>query len=242
MRASWPPGCSPTGCPTRGDSPRASRQAASTGPGASGLHEAIGDDALGPGLEWVSATISSKSLLTELKDAVRRISELVAAVRSYSQLDRASRQRVDVREGLDSTLTMLGHKLRGGVTVLREYDELPPIDAFAGELNQVWTNLVDNAVDAMDGQGTLTVRTRAEGDWIVVEIADTGSGMRPEVAARAFEPFFSTKDVGQGTGLGLDIARRIVVERHGGLIEIDSPTDEGKGTVMRVRLPLTARD
>ncbi len=141
-------------------------------------HEAIGDDALGPGLEWVSATISSKSLLTELKDAVRRISELVAAVRSYSQLDRASRQRVDVREGLDSTLTMLGHKLRGGVTVLREYDELPPIDAFAGELNQVWTNLVDNAVDAMDGQGTLTVRTRAEGDWIVVEIADTGSGMR----------------------------------------------------------------
>ena len=215
-----------------------SPRAASTGPGASGSHEAIGDDALGPGLEWVSATISSKSLLTELKDAVRRISELVAAVRSYSQLDRASRQRVDVREGLDSTLTMLGHKLRGGVTVLREYDELPPIDAFAGELNQVWTNLVDNAVDAMDGQGTLTVRTRAEGDWIVVEIADTGSGMAPEVAARAFEPFFTTKDVGRGTGLGLDIARRIVVERHGGLIDIDSPAHEGKGTVMRVSLPL----
>ena len=206
------------------------------------VHEAMGDDALGPGLEWVSATISSQSLLTELKDSVRRISELVAAVRSYSQLDRASRQRVDVREGLESTLTMLGHKLRGGVTVIREYDELPPIDAFAGELNQVWTNLVDNAVDAMDGQGTLTVRTRAEGEWIVVEIADTGPGMAPEVAARAFEPFFSTKDVGRGTGLGLDIARRIVVERHGGLIEIDSPTDEGKGTVMRVRLPLKARD
>ena len=206
------------------------------------VHEAMGDDALGPGLEWVSATISSQSLLTELKDSVRRISELVAAVRSYSQLDRASRQRVDVREGLESTLTMLGHKLRGGVTVVREYDELPPIDAFAGELNQVWTNLVDNAVDAMDGQGTLTVRTRAEGEWIVVEIADTGPGMAPEVAARAFEPFFSTKDVGRGTGLGLDIARRIVVERHGGLIEIDSPTDEGKGTVMRVRLPLKARD
>ena len=201
------------------------------------VHEAIGDEALGPGLEWVSATISSKSLLTELKDAVRRISELVAAVRSYSQLDRASRQRVDVREGLDSTLTMLGHKLRGGVTVLREYDELPAIDAFAGELNQVWTNLVDNAVDAMDGQGTLTVRTRAEGDWIVVEIADTGSGMSPEVAARAFEPFFTTKDVGQGTGLGLDIARRIVVERHGGTIVVESGPDR-PGTTIVVTLPV----
>jgi signal transduction histidine kinase len=203
---------------------------------------ALGDDALRPGLEWVSATISSKSLLSELKVAVRRISDLVAAVRSYSQVDRASRQRVDVREGLDSTLTMLGHKLRDGVTVLREYGEVPEIDAYGGELNQVWTNLIDNAVDAMDGQGTLTVATRAEGDWIVVEIADTGSGMAPEVAARAFEPFFTTKDVGRGTGLGLDIARRIVVERHGGLIDIDAPAHEGKGTVMRVSLPVEARD
>jgi signal transduction histidine kinase len=203
-------------------------------------HEALGDEALTPGLEWVSATIASKSLLTELKDAVRRISDLVAAVRSYSQVDRASRQRVDVREGLESTLTMLGHKLRGGVTVVREYDDLPQVDVYAGELNQVWTNLVDNAVDAMDGQGTLTVRARQAGDSIVVEIADTGSGMPPEVAARAFEPFFTTKDVGRGTGLGLDIARRIVVERHGGVIDIDDPADGGKGTVMRVSLPLHA--
>jgi signal transduction histidine kinase len=204
-------------------------------------HEALGASALAPGLEWVAATVASKTLLSDLKDAVRRISELVAAVRSYSQMDRASAQRIDVRDGLESTLTMLGHKLKSGVTVVREYADLPQIEAYPGELNQVWTNLIDNAVDAMDGQGTLTVRTRGQGDWVIVEIADTGPGMPPEVAARAFEPFFTTKDVGRGTGLGLDIARRIVVERHGGLIDIDSPAAEGKGTVMRISLPLKPR-
>jgi signal transduction histidine kinase len=204
-------------------------------------HEALGASALAPGLEWVAATVASKTLLSDLKDAVRRISELVAAVRSYSQMDRASAQRIDVRDGLESTLTMLGHKLKSGVTVVREYADLPQIEAYPGELNQVWTNLIDNAVDAMDGQGTLTVRTRGQGDWVIVEIADTGPGMPPEVAARAFEPFFTTKEVGRGTGLGLDIARRIVVERHGGLIDIDSPAAEGKGTVMRISLPLKPR-
>ena len=204
-------------------------------------HEVLGDRALRPGLEWVSATFSSQSLLSELKDSVRRISDLVAAVRSYSQLDRASAQRTDVRDGLESTVTMLGHKLKGDVTVVRDYADLPQIDAYAGELNQVWTNLIDNAVDAMDGQGTLTLRTRAEDDRIVVEIEDTGGGMPPEVVARAFEPFFTTKDVGRGTGLGLDIARRIVVERHGGTLDIDSPAAEGTGTVMRVSLPLKPR-
>jgi signal transduction histidine kinase len=156
-------------------------------------------------------------------------------------MDRASAQRMDVRDGLESTLTMLGHKLKGGVTVVREYADLPQVEAYAGELNQVWTNLIDNAVDAMDGQGTLTIRTRAQGDWVIVELADTGPGMPPEVVARAFEPFFTTKDVGKGTGLGLDIARRIIVERHGGLIDIDSPVAEDKGTVMRVSLPLRPR-
>jgi signal transduction histidine kinase len=204
-------------------------------------HAALGDRALTPGLEWVSATIASKTLLSDLTDAVHRISDLVAAVRSYSQLDRASRQRTDVRDGLESTLTMLGHKLKGGITVVREYGDLPPIDAYAGELNQVWTNVIDNAVDAMDGAGTLTVRTRPEADRVVVEIADTGPGMPSEVIARAFEPFFTTKDVGKGTGLGLDIARRIVVERHAGTIDIDSPGPEGKGTVVRVSLPVESR-
>ena len=201
----------------------------------------LGDRALAPGLEWVAATISAHTFLGELKDSTRRISELVAAVRSYSQVDRASRQRTDVVEGLESTLTMLGHKLRYGVTLVRDYGDVPPIDAYAGELNQVWTNLLDNAVDAMEGEGTLTVRARGEGDHVVVEVADTGPGMPPEVVARAFEPFFTTKDVGKGTGLGLDIARRIVVERHGGTIAVESGPGQ-PGTTMVVTLPVRPPD
>jgi signal transduction histidine kinase len=201
-------------------------------------HQALGDDALAPGLEWISATVTSKTLLADLKNAVDRISDLVAAVRSYSQMDRGSVQRIDVREGIESTVTMLGHKLKSGVVVVREYTETPEIDAYAGELNQVWTNLIDNAVDAMEGDGKLTLSTRVEGDGIVVEISDTGPGMPAAVVARAFEPFFTTKDVGKGTGLGLDIARRIVVERHGGAIAVDSPTFDDRGTTFRVTLPV----
>ena len=192
--------------------------------------------ALGPGLEWVASTLSVATLLGELKDSTRRISELVAAVRSYSQLDRASLQRIDVTEGLESTLVMLGHKLPGGVTVVRDYGAgMPRIEAYAGELNQVWSNLIDNALDAMDGTGTLRLATRLEEDSVVVEVGDTGPGMPPPVAARAFEAFYTTKDVGKGTGLGLDIARRIVAERHGGTITIDSRPG---ATVLRVRLPI----
>jgi signal transduction histidine kinase len=195
--------------------------------------------ALEPGLEWVASTFAVATLLGEVKESTRRISELVGAVRSYSQLDRASLQRVQVADGLESTLVMLGHKLRPGVTVVREYGaDVPQVEAYAGELNQVWTNLIDNAVDAMDGTGTLRVATRAEGDSVVVEIGDTGPGMPPHVAARAFEAFYTTKEVGRGTGLGLDIARRIVVERHGGTISIDSRPG---ATVLRVRIPVRPR-
>jgi signal transduction histidine kinase len=191
------------------------------------------------GLEWVASSLSVATLLGEVKESTRRISELVAAVRSYSQLDRASMQHLEVTEGLESTLVMLGHKLRHGVTVVRDYGaDIPRIDAYAGELNQVWTNLIDNAVDAMDGTGTLRLTTRADGDRVVVEIGDTGPGMPPQVAARAFEPFYTTKDVGKGTGLGLDIARRIVVDRHGGTIAIDPRPGE---TVLVVRLPVRPR-
>jgi signal transduction histidine kinase len=192
--------------------------------------------ALEPGLEWVAAILSVATLLSEVKESTRRISELVAAVKSYSQMDRASWQHIDLKDGINNTLVMLGHKLGDGVTVVREYGaDVPGIDAHAGELNQVWTNLIDNAVDAMGGAGTLRVATRAEGDHVVVEIADNGPGMPPQVAARAFEAFYTTKDVGKGTGLGLDIARRIVEERHGGTITIDSRPGE---TVLRVRIPV----
>ena len=192
---------------------------------------------LAPAVEWVSASVSMNVLLGEVKEATGRISNLVAAVRSYTQMDRASLQVTDVVEGLDSTLVMLGHKLRD-VHVERHYAEgLAPIEAMAGELNQVWTNLVDNAIDAMEGRGTLRVSVAEDpqaSGWVVVEIADTGTGMTPEVAAHAFEPFFTTKDVGKGTGLGLDISRRIVVERHSGEITIHA---DGDGTLVRVRLP-----
>jgi signal transduction histidine kinase len=192
--------------------------------------------ALEPGLEWVASTLSIAALLSEMKESTRRISELVAAIKSYSQMDRASMQQIDVTDGIDSALAMLGHKLPSGIAVLRDFSaSVPRIQAYPGELNQVWTNLIDNALDAMNGAGTLRLATRVEEDNIVVEVGDTGPGMPPQVASRAFDAFYTTKDAGKGTGLGLDIARRTVVERHGGLITIDSRPGN---TVLRVRLPI----
>jgi signal transduction histidine kinase len=188
------------------------------------------------GLEWVASTLSTKALLAEVKESTARISGLVAAVKSYSQLDRASLQLTDLTEGIESTLVMLAHKVPEGVTVVRAYGaDVPRVEANPGELNQVWTNLIDNALDAMEGSGTLRLATRIAGDEVVVEIADTGPGLPPEVQARAFEPFFTTKEVGKGTGLGLDISRRIVADRHHGAISIDS---SGGETVVQVRLPI----
>jgi signal transduction histidine kinase len=193
---------------------------------------------LGAGLEWVANSLTMSALLAEVQESTRRVSDLIGVIRSYSQLDRASLQWTDVAEGLESTLVMLAHRLRDGVTVVRDYGTgVPRVEAFAGELNQVWTHLIGNAVDAMQGKGTLRVSTRAAGSGVVVEIGDTGPGMSDEVRAHAFEPFFTTKGVGGGTGLGLDISRRIVVERHGGDIAIESRPGE---TVLRVRLPARA--
>jgi signal transduction histidine kinase len=194
------------------------------------------EETIEPGLDWVAAILSSRSLLSEMKDSTARISALVDAVKSYSQLDRAAVQEIDVTDGIESTLVMLGHRMRDGLTVVREYgSDVPRIEANPAELNQVWTNLIDNAIDAMGGSGTLRITTRLDDGALVVGIADSGPGMPPEVQARAFEPFFTTKDVGKGTGLGLDISRRIIVDRHRGQISIDS---SAQGTVMCVRLPI----
>ena len=203
------------------------------------LADALPASSLGPALAWVAGTSTASALLGEIREATGRVSQLVSAVRSYTQVDVATQQSVDVTEGLESTLVMLGHKLRDvDVLVEREYAaDLPRIEANAGELNQVWTNLVDNAVDAMtevDRSRVLRVVARGEPDAVVVEVVDTGAGMPSDVAARAFDAFFTTKEVGRGTGLGLDIARRIVVERHRGSMEIESGDN---GTTMRVRLP-----
>jgi signal transduction histidine kinase len=156
-------------------------------------------------------------------------------VKSYTQLDRASLQTIDVTDGIESTLVMLKHRLSDGIVIVRDYaPEAPRIEARPGELNQVWTNVIENAIDAMDGSGTLRIATRVEPEHLAVEIGDSGSGMPPDVQARAFEPFFTTKEVGKGTGLGLDISRRIVVDGHHGQITIEPRPGE---TVLCVRLP-----
>ena len=199
------------------------------------LQEKVGDDALDPALRWISSTIGMSSLLAELSDATSRIANLVADVKTYSQVDRAALQHTDVRAGIQSTLAMFGPKA-AGVDVIYDFDDdTPEIDAYASELNQVWANLIDNALDAMDGSGTLRIATRVDGAHLVVEITDSGPGMLPDVQARAFEPFFTTKDVGKGTGLGLDISRRIVIDRHGGDISFES---QPGATTARVRLPI----
>jgi signal transduction histidine kinase len=187
-----------------------------------------------------ATTCEAGSLLDEVTDATRRISALVGKAKQYSQMDRSPLQQVDVHDGLESTLTMLKHKLETGIEVVRDYDRsLPELPAYAGELNQVWTNLVDNAADAMegmDGRGRLTVRTGRDGDRVLVEIGDNGPGVPEPAAAHLFEPFYTTKPVGKGTGLGLDICWRIVVQRHHGDLRFTSAPGD---TRFQVLLPLT---
>ncbi|WP_310961366.1 sensor histidine kinase [Nocardioides terrisoli] len=192
------------------------------------------------GLAWVTSTLSVSNLLAEVKESTRRISELVGAIKSYSQMDRASVQQTVISEGLESTLVVLRHRMPSGVTVVRDYaPDTPPIAAIPAELNQVWTNLITNALDAMDGAGTLRLSIRPERDGVVVAVANTGNWSDAGSRERAFEPFFTTKGVGQGTGLGLDISRRIIVGRHGGEISIEQPPGE---TVLRVWLPRQATE
>ena len=198
--------------------------------------EGVGDGGLATGLRFVGACAGTRVLLAELEEATTRISDLVDAVRGYSYLDQAPRQTVDVHGGLEDTLSLLGHKLREKqVEIVRDLDPaLPGIEASGMELNQVWTNLIDNAIDALGTGGRLTVRTSRQGERVCVEIADDGPGIPPEQQARVFDAFFTTKPVGQGTGLGLDIAQRIVIRHHGELRLRSEPGD----TRFQVLLPL----
>ncbi|GAA1818867.1 ATP-binding protein [Luedemannella flava] len=187
-------------------------------------------------IRWLGYTLETEMLMGEIEDASARISSLVGAAKQYSQMDRAAHQWIDVHEGLKSTLAVMRHKLGDGITVVKELDAgLPRIPAYPAELNQVWTNIIDNAAQAMDGRGTLTVRTSHTDTAVLVDIGDTGPGMTDEVRRRIFEPFFTTKPVGQGTGLGLDISYRIVVNRHGGDIAVTSRPGD---THFVVRLPV----
>jgi signal transduction histidine kinase len=183
-------------------------------------------------------TVETELLMNEITDSTGRISSLVHAAKQYSQMDRAPFQVVDIHELLDSTLVMLARKIGDDIAVVKEYDRaLPEVPCYAAELNQVWTNLIDNAVAAMNGSGTLTVRTYRENDCAAVEIGDTGPGVPEALRDRIFEPFFTTKPVGEGTGLGLDISFRIVVNKHGGDIRVESTPGD---TRFIVRLPLEA--
>ena len=187
-------------------------------------------------IHWIGYALETEQLMSDIEDATGRVSSLVASAKQYSQLDRAAHQWIDVHTGLDSTLVMLAHKIGEGVTVVKDYDrDLPQVPAHPAELNQVWTNIIDNAVQAMHGAGTLTIRTYREQDHVIVSIGDTGPGVPEELRKRVFEPFFTTKAVGEGTGLGLDISYRIVVNGHGGDIVLQS---EPGDTRFLVSLPV----
>jgi signal transduction histidine kinase len=186
---------------------------------------------------WLAATATVETLIGEVRMAGDRISEIVGAVKSYAYLDQAPVQRIDVRKGLDDTLVILRHKLKAGIEVTRDYDpDLPEIEAWGSELNQVWTNLIDNAADAMDGKGAISIRAECpDEDEVRVTICDTGPGIPPDVASKIFEPFFTTKPPGIGSGLGLHISHQVVV-RHGGRIDLESAPGR---TCFVVTLPVT---
>ncbi len=186
-------------------------------------------------IDWLSSAHAIGSLLSELSLGTGRISEIVKALKTYSYMDQAPVQSVDVREGLDNTLIILQNKLKGGIVVHREYAaDLPSIEAYGSELNQVWTNIIDNAIDAMAGRGTLVLRTRTEDSWVVVEIEDDGPGIPEEIQNKIFDPFFTTKPPGEGTGLGLNISHNLIVQKHQGQISVSSAPGKTRFTV---RLP-----
>jgi signal transduction histidine kinase len=188
-------------------------------------------------INYLSSRFTVYTLIEEIGHGAGRMAEIVRALKGYSFMDQAPIQAVDVREGIDATLVMLSSRLRDGVKLNVEYQaDLPRIQAYGGELNQVWTNLIDNAISAMNGQGTLGLRVYANGNWIVVEVSDDGHGIPADVQEKIFDPFFTTKAPGEGTGLGLNISHGIIVEKHDGEISVESKPGETRFTV---KLPLT---
>jgi len=186
-------------------------------------------------VQWLGTGCLAVGSLYEVQETVQRISQIIAAMKSYTYLDQAPLLEVDVHEGLENTLVIMQHKLKKGVTIKRDYSaNLPRIEAYASELNQVWTNIIDNAIDAMNGKGEILLKTYAEDNKVVVEITDSGPGIPEEIQARIYEPFFTTKPPGKGTGLGLHISHDIVANRHRGLLLVESKP--GK-TTFKVILP-----
>ena len=183
----------------------------------------------------IAASVEIASLLNQIESSTSRISDLVGAIKEYTFMDQAPLHNVDIVKSLETTLTILNHKLKRGVVVQRDYQHVPLlVNSFGSELNQVWTNLIDNAIDAMSGKGELRIRTYRQDSCVVVEVADNGSGISPEVKSHIFEPFFTTKPVGEGTGLGLDTVQRIV-RKHRGNIQVTSKPGD---TVFQVWLPM----
>jgi len=204
------------------------------------VEEAVPPDALADSLRHLETALGVTGLVDEVEESTARISKLTDTMQDYSFMDRSPTQEVDVNEALDNTLAILGYKL-GDIEVECDYDPtLPRITAHGNELNQVWTNLIDNEIDAVaeeDGRGRIRLRTTCEGDGMLVEISDDGPGIPEEIQDRIFEPFFTTKDVGKGAGLGLDVGYRIVVVRHGGDVRVVFTPGE---TRCEVRLPMNA--
>jgi signal transduction histidine kinase len=199
------------------------------------LFSHLGEDSARAALVRIAALVEVVNLLKEIESSTGRISDLVLAIKEYTFMDQAPLQNVDIVKSLENTLTILNHKLKKGVAVQRDYQRVPfLVNSFGSELNQVWTNLIDNAIDAMRGKGELRVRTYRADNCVVVEIGDNGPGIPPEVKAHIFEPFFTTKGVGEGTGLGLDTVQRIV-RKHRGSIRVDSKPGD---TRFQVWLPL----
>ena len=191
-------------------------------------------------MQWLGISCLMMGLLSEVEQTTERLSQIVRAMKSYTYLDQAPLLEVDVHEGLENTLVIMQHKLKRGVHVKREYaSNLPRIEAYASELNQVWTNIIDNAIDAMNGKGEITLKTHAEDNHVVVEITDNGPGIPEEIQSRIFDPFFTTKAPGKGTGLGLHISHDIVANRHHGQLLLESKAGE---TTFKVILPLKLKN